>query len=188
MILSDKEIEKLLEEKQIDVSPLDINLVGPSGLDMRLGYQMRVFKEDSDVEHLNPFDPASEHATELVEPEDGRFIIEPGQVVLASTLERIELPEHLVARLESRSSLTRLGLVILGTSGSVEPGFRGHLTIPIINTGKLPILMYPEMCFCKLAFETMSTKAATPYYARESSKYVDQKGPVASRLHMEKKE
>lgn len=187
MILSDKEIEKLLSEKKINVDPLDINLIGPSGLDLRLGYQMRVFKDKTDVEYLNPFDPDSEHATELIEPEEGRFILYPDQLVLASTLERIEMPEDLMARLESRSSLTRLGLVILGTSGSVDPGFRGHLTIPIINSGKLPIILYPEMCFCKLVFETMSGKAATPYHARKSSKYVDQKGPVASRLHLEKK-
>lgn len=186
MILSDKDIEKLLAEKKIVIEPLDSNLVGPSGLDLRLGYQIRVFK-DIDVEYLNPFDPASENATELIDPEEGKFIIYPDQLVLATTLERIEMPENLVARLESRSSLTRLGLIILGTSGSVEPGFKGHLTIPIMNTGKLPVLLYPEMCFCKLAFETMTTQAATPYHARKTSKYHEQVGPVASRLHMEKK-
>ncbi len=187
MILSDKDIEKLLAEKKIIIDPLDDNLIGPSGIDLRMGYQMRIFK-DIETEYLNPFDPESEGVTELVEPEEGRFILYPDQLVLATTLERIEMPEDLVARLESRSSLTRLGLVILGTSGSVEPGFRGHLTIPIMNIGKLPIILYPEMCFCKLAFEKMTTKAATPYHIRRTSKYIDQKGPVASRLHMEKKD
>ena len=187
MILSDKDIEKLLAEKKIIVAPLDDNLIGPSGIDLRLDYEMRVFK-DIDAEHLNPFDPESEHITEIIEPEEGRFIIYPDQLVLASTLEKIEMPDNLVAKLESRSSLTRLGLIILGTSGSVEPGFRGHLTIPLMNVGKLPIILYPEMCFCKLAFETMSTEAVIPYHARESSKYREQKGPVGSRLYRERKE
>jgi len=187
MILSDKDIEKLLSEKKIVVNPLDTNLVGPSGLDLRMGYHIRVFK-DIDKEYLNPFDPESENATELAEPEEGRFILYPDQLILATTLERIEMPEDLVGRLESRSSLTRLGLVILGTSGSVEPGFKGALTIPIMNIGKLPVVLYPEMCFCKLAFETMTTHAVKPYHARKTSKYHEQEGPVASRLHMEKKE
>ena len=172
MILSDKDIEKLLAQKKIIVEPLDGNLVGPAGMDIRLGYQMRVFK-DTELEHLNPFECYDhDEATEMVEPEDGRFILYPDQLVLVTSLERIEMPDNLIARLESRSSLTSLGIVILGTSGSIEPGFRGYLTIPIMNTGKLPVILYPEMCFAKLVFETMTTPAATPYDKRESSKYV----------------
>lgn len=190
MILSDKDLKICLSEGRVRISPYNAELIGPSGIDIRLGDQIRVFKDLSEIYEtnpvINPFNDTGEAITELIEPRNGRFIIQPGELILANSLERIELPDDLVARLIPRNSFNRIGLFLLSSSGTIEPGFKGHLTLAIENIGKIPIILYPGMSFCKLAFEAMSSCAEIPYGKRNKPKYQEQSKPGENRLYLEK--
>ncbi len=186
IILCDKDLRKAIEEKKIELRPFDQDQIGPSGIDIRIGYNIRKFK-DTKQDKLNPFeDYFEDELTELAEPEDGRFIIYPEDMILIPSLEWIGVPNDMVARVVARHSFNRMGLVVVGNAGTVEPGFKGFLTIAIKNVGKTPIILYPEMPICKLMFENMSSCVKIPYGMLEKSRYQEQKGPTESRLHMEK--
>jgi len=121
--------------------------------------------------------------TELIEiPADGVFMLHPGEFVLGSTLERVTLPDDLVARLEGKSSLGRLGLLIHSTAGFIDPGFDGHVTLELSNVANLPITIYPGMKIGQLSFVQMSEPAETPYGSGAlGSKYQGQRGPTPSK-------
>src|SRR5689334_2415101 len=155
--------------------------VQPSSVDLRVDRYFRVFRNDT-----TPFiDPklAQEDLTELVEvPREGRFILHPGEFVLGSTLERVALPDDLVARLEGKSSLGRLGLLIHSTAGFVDPGWDGHVTLELSNVANLPITIYFGMKIGQLSFVQLTEAAETPYGSGElGSKYQGQQGPTPSR-------
>tara|TARA_Y100000034_G_scaffold40026_2_gene49317 strand:- start:10582 stop:11145 length:564 start_codon:yes stop_codon:yes gene_type:complete len=186
MILCDKDLRKAIEEKKIELRPFSKEQIGPSGIDVRIGYNIRRFK-DVKVDKLNPLEEYTEdEVTELAEPEDGRFIIYPEDMILIPSLEWINMPNDLVARVVARHSFNRLGLVVVGNAGTIEPGFKGFLTIAVKNVGKTPVILYPEMAICKLMFENMSSCAKIPYGMLEKSKYQEQEGPTMSKLHLEK--
>jgi dCTP deaminase len=126
-----------------------------------------------------------EELTELVEiGEDDAFILHPGEFVLGSTHERVSLPDDLVARLEGKSSLGRLGLLIHSTAGFVDAGWDGHLTLELSNVANLPITLYPGMKIGQISFLRMTTPADTPYgSAKVGSKYQGQRGPTPSRYY-----
>ena len=181
MVLSDATIARLLAEGRIEIDPYDESLLQPSSVDVRVDRLFRVF-------HNNryPFiDVKVEQAelTELVEVEDEHpFVLHPGEFVLGSTLERIRLPDDLVARLEGKSSLGRLGLLIHSTAGFIDPGWDGHVTLELSNVANLPITIYPGMKIGQISFMQMTEPAATPYgSAAIGSKYKGQRGPTASR-------
>jgi dCTP deaminase len=181
VVLSDATIARLLAEGHIEIDPYDDSLLQPSSVDVRVDRLFRVF-------HNNryPFiDVKVEQAelTELVEVEDGQpFILHPGEFVLGSTLERVRLPDDLVARLDGKSSLGRLGLLIHSTAGFIDPGWDGHVTLELSNVAKLPITIYPEMKIGQISFMQMTEPAATPYGASVlGSKYKGQQGPTPSR-------
>src|SRR5215470_3466973 len=181
MILSDVSIQKALAEGRIIIDPLMDGAVQPSSVDLRVDRYFRVFRNDT-----TPFiDPklAQEDLTELVEVSDGNaFILHPGEFVLGSTLERVALPDDLVARLEGKSSLGRLGLLIHSTAGFVDAGWDGHLTLELSNVANLPIAIYPEMKIGQISFLRMTTPADVPYGSAEvGSKYQGQVGPRPSR-------
>ena len=181
MILSDISIHKALAEGRIIIDPLMDGGVQPSSVDLRVDRYFRVFRNDT-----APFiDPklAQEDLTELVEvKEDGAFILHPGEFVLGSTLERVVLPDDLVARLEGKSSLGRLGLLIHSTAGFIDPGWDGHVTLELSNVANLPITIYPGMKIGQISFMQMTEPAATPYGSDSiGSKYKGQRGPTASR-------
>ena len=121
--------------------------------------------------------------SELVEISDAEpFILHPGEFVLGSTLERVTLPDDLVARLEGKSSLGRLGLLIHSTAGFIDPGWDGHVTLELSNVANLPITIYPGMKIGQISFMQMTEPAATPYGSEAiGSKYMGQRGPTASR-------
>src|SRR6059036_3558239 len=155
--------------------------VQPSSVDLRVDRYFRVFRNDT-----TPFiDPklAQEDLTELVEvPAEGRFILHPGEFVLGSTLERVALGNDLVARLEGKSSLGRLGLLIHSTAGFVDAGWDGHLTLELSNVANLPIALYPGMKIGQISFLRMTSAADHPYgSATTGSKYQGQRGPTPSR-------
>ena len=153
----------------------------PSSLDVRVDRLFRVFRNSRypyiDVKR------EQEGLTELVEIEgDEPFILHPGEFVLGSTLERVTLPDDLVARLEGKSSLGRLGLLIHSTAGFIDPGWDGHVTLELSNVANLPITIYPEMKIGQLSFVQMSEPAETPYGSSGlGSKYQGQRGPTPSR-------
>jgi dCTP deaminase len=184
MILSDISIREELDAGGIVIDPLGKNAVQPSSVDLHVDRYFRVFRNDT-----TPFiDPkqAQEDLTELVEvTEGGSFILHPGEFVLGSTLERVALGNDLVARLEGKSSLGRLGLLIHSTAGFVDAGWDGHLTLELSNVANLPIAIYPGMKIGQISFLRMTTAAERPYGTSETqSKYQGQRGPTPSRYYL----
>ncbi|MFH1683145.1 MAG: dCTP deaminase [Candidatus Woesearchaeota archaeon] len=184
MILSDKDIKVAVHQGRIKITPFDEQLVDSSGLGIRINSQFRIFKK---IAHdwLDPFEDQDIH-TELIEKKEEGFLLQPGEFVLASSKEYLAMPNDLAARLIPRNSLSRLGIILVGSAGIVEPGFEGNLTFTIGNISKIPVLLRENMHFCKLVFEPLSSSAEIPYHLQRGSKYNLQKGPVASRLHLEK--
>jgi dCTP deaminase len=181
MVLSDQAIRRQIEAGRIGIDPYDPALMQPSSLDVRVDRLFRVFR-NSRYPYIDVKADQNE-LTELVEVDgDGPFILHPGEFVLGSTLERVTLPDDLVARLEGKSSLGRLGLLIHSTAGFIDPGFDGHVTLELSNVANLPITIYPEMKIGQLSFVQMSEAAETPYGAGAlGSKYQGQRGPTPSR-------
>jgi dCTP deaminase len=181
VILSDRTIREHLDQGWIVIEPLDLRNIQPSSVDLRLDRFFRVFRNHTmrviDVkEH-------QEELTELVEiADDDGFILHPGEFVLGSTAERVALPDDLVARLEGKSSLGRLGLLIHSTAGFVDAGWDGHLTLELSNVANLPITLYPGMKIGQISFLQMTTPADHPYGSGQvGSKYQGQRGPTPSR-------
>jgi len=180
MVLSDATIARYLAEGRVEIDPYDPSLLQPSSVDVRVDRLFRVFRNNRasfiDVK-------VEQDLTELVEvADDEPFILHPGEFVLGSTLERIRLPDDLVARLEGKSSLGRLGLLIHSTAGFIDPGWDGHVTLELSNVANLPITIYPGMKIGQISFMQMTEPAATPYGAAEiGSKYKGQRGPTASK-------
>jgi dCTP deaminase len=183
VILSDRSIRKALEAGTIVIDPLLEGGIQPSSVDLRIDRYFRVFRNDT-TPYIDPKQP-QEDLTELVEVEDGNaFILHPGEFVLASTLERVELAPDVAARLDGKSSLGRLGLLIHSTAGWVDPSWNGHLTLELSNVANLPIAIYPEMRIGQISFLRMTTEADAPYGSPLiQSKYQGQKGPTPSRYY-----
>lgn len=181
MILSDRSIREALADKRIEIDPLDERDIQPSSVDLHLDRYFRVFLNHTmrviDVKE------DQEELTQLVEiREDEPFVLHPGEFVLGSTLERVKLPDDLVARLEGKSSLGRLGLLIHSTAGFVDAGWDGQLTLELSNVANLPITLYPGMKIGQISFLQMTTAADNPYGSTEiGSKYQHQVGPRPSR-------
>lgn len=183
MILSDRDIRAAIEAGRIVVDPLGDEAIQPSSLDVRLDDTFRVF-----ANHRHPFiDVRAEQPdlTELVKVADSDpFILHPGEFVLASTFERVTLSDDLVARIEGKSSLGRLGLLTHATAGFVDAGWDGWLTLELSNVANLPIAIYPGMKIGQLAFFQLTSPAEKPYGSDElRSKYRGQRGPTASRYY-----
>jgi dCTP deaminase len=181
VILSDRSMREALAAGRIVVDPYDERHVQPASLDLRLDRLFRVFRN-----HTAPVIDVKldlEDLTELITvPEDGVFMLHPGEFVLGSTFERIGVGDDLVARVEGKSSLGRLGLLIHSTAGFVDPGFDGHITLELSNVANLPITLYPGMKIGQISFMAMTTAADRPYGSGAlGSKYQGQRGPTPSR-------
>ena len=181
MILSDRSIREELAAGRIVIDPLDDGCIQPSSVDLHIDRFFRVF-----LNHTMGYIDVKqdmEELTELVEiKEDDMFILHPGEFVLGSTSERVALPDDLVARLEGKSSLGRLGLLIHSTAGFVDAGWDGHLTLELSNVANLPITLYPGMKIGQISFLRMTTAADQPYGSKGvGSKYQGQRGPTPSR-------
>ena len=181
MVLSDRTIRRLLEEGRIVIDPYDPSLMQPASVDVRVDRLFRVFRNSRypyiDVKR------EQEDLTELVEVDgDDAFILHPGEFVLGSTLERVVLPDDLVARLEGKSSLGRLGLLIHSTAGFIDPGWDGHVTLELSNVANLPITIYAGMKIGQLSFVQLAEPTDHPYGSSGlGSKYQGQQGPTPSR-------
>jgi dCTP deaminase len=184
VLLSDKDIRTEIDKGRVMIDPFDPAMVQPSSIDVRLDRFFRVFEN-----HRYPYiDPSEEQPdlTRLVEPEgEEPFILHPGEFVLASTYEVITLPDDVAARLEGKSSLGRLGLLTHSTAGFIDPGFSGHVTLELSNVATLPIKLYPGMKIGQLCLFRLSSPAEHPYGSeRYGSRYQGQRGPTASRSHV----
>lgn len=183
MILSDRSIREELASGRIEIDPLDESCIQPSSVDLTIDRFFRVFRNHTtgiiDVKQ------DMEELTELVEiadDPDAVFMLHPGEFVLGSTAERIKLPTDLVGRLEGKSSLGRLGLLIHSTAGFIDAGWDGHVTLELSNIATLPITLYPGMKIGQISFLRMTTAADVPYgSASVGSKYQGQRGPTPSR-------
>jgi len=182
MILSDGTIRKLLAEGRIIIDPLDDKFIQPASVDVRLDDAFLVFRRhtSSDIDPWNVGDQLMERVSVK---EGDPFILHPGEFVLGTTLERLTLPDDIVARIEGKSSLGRLGLLIHATAGFVDPGWsNGQITLELSNVAPLPIRLWPGMKIAQLSFMQMDQPAERPYGHPElGSKYQGQSGPVASR-------
>ena len=181
MVLSDKTIRTEIEADRIEIEPYDASLIQPSSIDVRVDRRFRVF-HNARYPYIDVRQPMEE-LTELVEVSgDEPFILHPGEFVLGQTLERVALPDDLVARLEGKSSLGRLGLLIHSTAGFIDPGWDGHVTLELSNVANLPITIYFGMKIGQISFVQMTEAAETPYGAGSlGSKYQGQQGPTPSR-------
>ena len=183
MVLSDHTIREELAKGRIVVEPLGEGCIQPASVDVHLDHQLLLFRNSR-----RPYIDLKEEQndlTEMVEVEGERpFILHPGEFVLASTLEHIELPDDLVARLEGKSSLGRIGLLIHSTAGYVDPGWKGHLTLELSNVANLPVTIYYGMKIGQISYLRLSTPADNLYGdAALGSKYQGQTEPTASRIY-----
>ncbi len=180
MILSDRTIREHLEAGTITIDPIDETAVQPSSVDVRLDHRFLVFRNHT--RGLIDVKQDLSDLTESVEASDNDpFILHPGEFVLGSTLERLALPDDLVARLEGKSSLGRLGLLIHSTAGFVDAGWDGQITLELSNVASLPITLYPGMKVGQVSFMQMTTTADNPYGSGIiGSKYQGQVGPRPS--------
>jgi dCTP deaminase len=182
MILSDIDIKKLIEKGDIKVDPMPDfeKAMGPVSLDFRLGHDFLIFTRTAhpfvDVRNPETFKDITQSVTKNT---DEAFIIHPGEFILASTLENLELPNYLAGRLEGKSSLGRLGLVVHSTAGKFDPGWKGKLVLEITNIGVLPIALYPEIRVCQMLFEEISTKTVG-YTERAGEVYKNQDKTMGS--------
>jgi dCTP deaminase len=184
VILSDRTLREQLAAGRIVIDPLDESLIQPSSIDVRISNLFRVFRNHT----RGVIDVKQDQTplTELVEIDpcdpEAAFMLHPGEFVLGSTLERIAVPDDLVARIEGKSSLGRLGLLIHSTAGFIDAGFDGHVTLELANVASLPITLYPGMKIGQVSFMMMTTAADNPYgKGAKGSKYQGQRGPTPSR-------
>jgi dCTP deaminase len=185
VILSDRTIREEIAAHRIVIEPFDPDCVQPSSVDLHVDRVFRVF-HNARYPFIDVRKPM-EDLTELVEVAEGEpFILHPGEFVLGATLERVHLPDDLVARLEGKSSLGRLGLLIHSTAGYVDPGWDGFLTLELSNVANLPITIYPGMKIGQISFFRLTSPAEHPYGSRAAgSKYQGQRGPTPSRFFEE---
>lgn len=181
MLLSDGDIRKELDSGRVVLDPLDLDMVQPSSVDVRLDRFFRLF-DNHKYQHI---DPAVDQPdlTRLVEVEsEESFVLHPGEFVLGATFEVVTLPNDVAARLEGKSSLGRLGLLTHSTAGFIDPGFSGHVTLELSNAATLPITLWPGMKIGQLCFFRLSSPAEHPYGSEKyGSRYQGQRGPTASR-------
>ena len=184
MVLSDRAIRAEIEAGRIVLEPFDPSMVQPSSVDVRVDRRFRVF-HNARHPYIDVREPM-EDLTELITMSESEpFILHPGEFVLGQTLERVRLPDDLVARLEGKSSLGRLGLLIHSTAGFVDAGFEGNLTLELSNVANLPITIYHGMPIGQISFMRMDSPVERPYGSGEAkSKYQGQAEPTPSRFYL----
>jgi dCTP deaminase len=188
MILSDREIRDYLKCKIIEIDPLDDPWVQiqPCSVDLRLGNDFKVFRKSLEY-NLRVVDPYKKNVSELMDTvlvgDGASFILPPNHFALACTIERVCIPSHILGRVDGRSSIGRLGILIHATAGLIDPGFDGYLTLELANLSPYPVVLYPGMRICQISFEMLSWKCENPYGSRKENKYQHQTGATMSKLY-----
>lgn len=185
MVLSDRDIRRYIADGKIKLDPpIDFGVqLGPCSIDLTLGSSFAAF-EYSRLPYIDTRRPVEGQSImrEIVVAEGEPFVLQPGELVLASTREVMELDDDVLARLEGRSSLARLGIIVHGTAGVFDPGWRGRCVLELGNLGRMAVALYPGMRICSFTFEPLSSPSEQPYWKRAASKYVDQAGADPSKL------
>jgi dCTP deaminase len=183
MVLSDRTLRTEIGKGRIIIEPLGEGCIQPASVDLHLDRQILVFQNNR-VPYVD-IRAQTERLTDMVViGDDDPFMLHPGEFVLGSTLEHVEVPDDLVARLEGKSSLGRIGLLIHSTAGYVDPGWKGHLTLELSNVSKLPITLYHRMKIGQISFLRLTEPAERLYGSKElGSKYQGQQEPTASKIH-----
>jgi dCTP deaminase len=161
-VLSDGTIRRLVAEGRIVVDPFDPEMVQPASVDVRLGNSFRVFHNHK-IRAIDLAAPPSDLTEHVLVDEDDPFVLHPGEFVLGRTLELVEIPEDIVCRIEGKSSIGRLGLIVHATAGFVDPGFKGSLTLEITNFNSVPIVLRPGLPIAQLSFMALDSPAVRPY-------------------------
>lgn len=187
MVLSDVDIRRYIAEGRIRVEPpLPPEQFGSCSVDFRLGNEFSVFEHSKHAFiDLKEKTAIQELMRTIVVPEGESFILQPGEFALAITEERLELDDDVLGRLEGRSSLGRIGIIVHGTAGLFDPGWRGKATLELSNLGRMPVALYPGMRICSFTFEQLTTPSSVPYHKKASNKYAGQERPLASKLASE---
>ena len=185
MVLSDRSIKEALGDGRIVIDPLDENDIQPASVDLHLGRTLLAFT-NSRRPYVDLREDVADLTEELALADDEPFMLHPGEFILGSTMETIHLPNDLVASLEGKSSLGRVGLVIHSTAGYVDPGWQGTLTLELTNVSRLPITLYYGMRIGQISFQRMTTPVDRPYGSKElGSRYFGSTGPTATRMHLD---
>jgi len=187
VILSDKSIREAIEGGRLGIEPFNPELIQPSSYDVRLDNKFLVFRNTKRA-YIDVKQPADDLMEMIEVGMDEPMFLHPHEFVLGSTVERVRIPNDIVGRLEGRSSLGRLGVVIHSTAGFIDASFEGHVTLEISNLANLPIALYPGMRIGQISFSLMTTAADRPYGPARGSKYSGQQVPTASRLYLDFKQ
>lgn len=182
MILSDRDIKKYLAEGKITVSPLFPDAIQPASVDLHLGNKFLVF-DHTNHSVIDVKEPVDKLMREIQMGAGQPFVLHPGEFALGVTEEEIGVGNDVVGRLEGKSSLGRLGVIIHATAGYIDPGNRLHLTLELHNIGRLPVKLYPKMPIAQMAFSPLSSPCENPYgSAKLKSKYYGATEPQASQM------
>jgi dCTP deaminase len=180
-VLSDGTILAMVHDGRIRIEPWEAALVQPASVDLRLGDSFRVFHNHR-ASAIDLRDPPTNLTEQVTVSEGEAFVIHPGEFCLGRTLEYVELPDDIVARIEGKSSLGRLGLIVHATAGFCDPGWRGTLTLELNNLTRVPIKLYPGLPIAQLSFMTLDAPAQRPYgHAELGSHYQGQIEATESR-------
>jgi len=184
VLLSDGDLRKELAAGRLGLAPLDEAMIQPSSVDVRLDRFFRVFN-NTKYTHIDPRQQQDDLTTLVETVDDEPFVLHPGEFVLGSTFEAVNLPDDLAGRLEGKSSLGRLGLLTHSTAGFIDPGFTGHITLELSNVANLPITLWPGMKIGQLCLFRLTSPAENPYgTAAAGSRYQGQRGPTPSRAYL----
>lgn len=184
MVLSDIDIKRYIEQGKIRITPdLPPEQFGSCSVDFRLGAEFSIFEHSRHAYiDLREKVAIQEIMRSVTVPHGDPFVLQPHEFVLAITEETLELDDDVLGRLEGRSSLGRIGIIVHGTAGLFDPGWRGKATLELSNLGRMPVALYPGMRICSFTFEQVSTAVSMPYYKKPGNKYAGQTKPLASRL------
>ncbi len=188
MVLSDVDIKRYIASGKIRISPdLPPEQFGSCSVDFRLGAEFSIFEHSRHAFIDLREKLAIQEIMRTVNVQPGEpFVLQPHEFVLAITEETLELDDDVLGRLEGRSSLGRIGIIVHGTAGLFDPGWRGKATLELSNLGRMPVALYPGMRICSFTFEQVSTPVSVPYYKKPGNKYAGQTKPLASKLVGEK--
>ena len=187
MVLSDVDIRRYLQSGKIRISPeLPPEQFGSCSVDFRLGHEFSIFEHSRHAFIDLREKSAIQDIMRTVHVKEGEpFILQPREFALAITQETLELDDDVLGRLEGRSSLGRIGIIVHGTAGLFDPGWRGKATLELSNLGIMPVALYPGMRICSFTFEQLSSPVSIPYYKKTGNKYAGQTQPLASKLTSE---
>lgn len=183
-VLSDTELEKRLSNDLIIYPRLLSSQVHGIKIDLRLDNTFSIIK-DIKKPYYDPIKPlpSDDYLEKTIIPHNNCFILHPGQFILASLFEHFSVPNDLLGRLEGRSSLGRLGIIVHQTASIIDPGYNGSITLELSNAGKLPVALYPLMRIASVTFEKIKAEVKTPYYKQRAAKYQTELSDVGSKLN-----